>query len=466
MTDHPTCAQLENEGDNDDLQHTMAEYAAWIDYLVHYEGHDGPRRIRFINGNRMADGRTEVDLNKPADQPLIKEGEHYEVIGSVLDGTDPSTVHEAVLAVAGCSPSVLGEAYNGVATGYLCVGGDGMPDDQDSGASAESEYPMLLPLSSDFAEMRKGWIEEGNAKAHDWEQRWIRFAVGNENAFLAIAEAFALYEAVYLEARRSLDEAVKALIARFEAKVATSPAEAPADGPNWFAALIAGAGVVSVTIVTGGATLPWLAAAGAIGTATAALQEQAGKSPTRYEAADPGRWRDLLHGFCEEITRQLEQFAGEIDSIRQNLVSRIAGIRNGHSLAPPAPDESIKDIPPHGRNIVPDQLGNGVGRWLDPKVDALAANSREYQAGIHAIGGADWGSSSRFPAVPLAGHNFGDRVVSLGQEAVDKHNTMVDYLRQHGEALRYVADTAQASEDNAVGVINNLLKSVESVQPM
>ncbi|PXY37202.1 hypothetical protein BAY59_01055 [Prauserella coralliicola] len=311
--------------------------------------------------------------------------------------------------------------------------------------------------------MRKGWIEDGNARAHDWEQRWIRFAVGNENAFLAVAEAFALYQAVYLEARRALDQAVKGLIERFEAKITTSPAEAPAAGPNWFAALLAGAGVVGVTIVTGGSTLPWLVSAGAIGAATAALQEQAGKSPAKYEAVDPGRWSHLLNGFCEEVTRQLNQFAGEIDSVRDNLDTRIAEIRSGHSMDPPALDESIKDIPPHGRNIVPGQLKGGVSRWLDPKVDSLAANSREYQAGVDTIAAADWGSSSGFPAIPLAGQNFGSRAVSLGQEAVDKHDTMVDSLRQYGEALRYVADTAQAAEDNAVGIMNNLLATVEGL---
>ncbi|WP_158559952.1 hypothetical protein [Prauserella sp. PE36] len=53
--------------------------------------------------------------------------------------------------------------------------------------------------------------------------------------------------------------------------------------------------------------------------------------------------------------------------------------------------------------------------------------------------------------------------MSLGQEAVDKHDTMVDSLRQYGEALRYVADTAQAAEDNAVGIMNNLLATVEGL---
>ncbi|MBN6038458.1 hypothetical protein [Amycolatopsis sp. 195334CR] len=457
--DAPPAARTKDESGNDQLKLTMAEYCAWYEYLLNPHEHQGPGRWQ-IEDTRS--GSREQEVNKRTTDKTT-EPHPFETwtLTSVLDGIDPRALYNAPLVLADSSPGVIEPAYNGFTNGYLVSGSGATSIDSQAGRTSDTEYEMLLPLITDFMEMRKGWIEPGNDKAHDWEKSWARFAVGNENVFLALAEGLVAYRASYLEFRRGLDEAVKHLVDSFQKKH-EAPDGSSVSGFVWKVVAIASAGAVAGKLVPGWGQAVSLTLAAAV----AGLTEYGKRSvpADTQEVQDPGRWADFVMAADDAVRTRMQRFAQDIDGIRESMETRIAAIRDGHLTDPPERDESIKDMPPTRREIVPQHLNDGVTRWLDPKVADLTGNCTVYQTAVDTLASADWAvPSSVFPEVAAARERFATRVRELGQEAVAKHRTAVERLRLYGDDLRWVANNAAANEEANLQIVNNLLADVQGI---
>ncbi|QFU91007.1 hypothetical protein YIM_29175 [Amycolatopsis sp. YIM 10] len=457
--DAPPATAPRDEGDNDQLKVTMAEYCAWYEYLLNPHEHQGPARWQ-IEDTRTGSSEQEVN-NRTTDKSTESHPFETWTLTSVLDGVDPRAIYNAPLVLARSSPDVIESVYNGFTNGYLVSGGGATSTDREAGRTSDTEYEMLLPLITDFMEMRKGWVEPGNDKAHDWEKAWARFAVGNENVFLALAEGLVAYRASYLESRRALDETVKGLVESFQKKH-EAPDGSSVSGFVWKVVAVASAGAVAGKLVPGWGQVVSLTLAAAVAGAT----EYAKRSvpADTQEVQDPGRWADFVMAADQAVRTQMQQFAQAVDGIRESMDTRIAAIRDGHLMDPPERDESIKDMPPTRREIVPAHLNDGVTRWLDTKVADLTGNCTVYQSAVDAMASADWATPSGvFPEVAAARERFASRVRELGQEAVTKQRTAVERLRQYGDDLRWVANNAAANEEANLQIVNNLLADVQAI---
>ncbi|AXB41538.1 hypothetical protein [Amycolatopsis albispora] len=456
--DAPPAARPRDEGDNDQLKVTMADYCAWYEYLLNPHEHNGPARWK-IEDTRS--GSSEQEVNKRTTDKSA-ESHPFETwtLTSVLDGVDPQAIYNAPLVFASSSPDVIEPAYNGFSNGYLVSGSGATSTDREAGRTSDTEYEMLLPLITDFMEMRKGWVEPGNDKAHDWEKAWARFAVGNENVFLVLAEGLVAYQASYLQFRRGLDDAVRQLVEGFQNKH-EAPDGSSVSGFVWKVVAVASVGAVAGKLVPGWGQVVSLALAAAVAGATEYAKRQV---PADLQVQDPGRWADFVMAADTQVRAHMRRFAQDIDSIRESMETRVAAVRDGHLANPPERDESIKDMPPTRREIVPAHLNDGVTRWLDTKVADLTTNCTVYQSAVDTLASADWATpSSVFPEVATARERFASRVRELGQEAVDKHRTAVERLRQYGEDLRWVANNAAANEEANLQIVNNLLADVQAI---
>lgn len=194
-----------DEAVNPRLTRAAGEVAAWVDYLLHPHGNDGPRvyRSRFGEGDSPFPNRNE-DMDSKSNE--------YETV-SILEkfAADPNVFLRAVQAIAGLRQELVSETYDKLLKGYFTWSRSDRGPGPDAISSDEVvHYAEMNPARLDWMQMRTGWEGKQANAAFLYEEAFIRFQVVTENCLYVVAEHLVRYWAIFDKAGKDLLELMDA----------------------------------------------------------------------------------------------------------------------------------------------------------------------------------------------------------------------------------------------------------------
>jgi hypothetical protein len=111
------------ESTNPRMTNAAAELAAWVEYLLHPETHDGPRIYRPLHPETGPDA---TDFESPFRMPPAQrdspyeDPEEYQTVSVFEDFVvDPSVFYKAAQSVAGISAATIESTYDKLTKGCL-----------------------------------------------------------------------------------------------------------------------------------------------------------------------------------------------------------------------------------------------------------------------------------------------------------------------------------------------------------
>ncbi|WP_143230515.1 hypothetical protein [Actinosynnema sp. ALI-1.44] len=323
---------------DDHMKDAVGDLAAWVDYLLTPDSHDGPRihacqhpGCDYVFRWHKRDPTIENNPSGPLYTHTVGanhlEGFQAE---SVLRGLDPHHFFYAASALSG----MWQEAPGGIAAVYelLCVKFllNGATKDKEQDTYFLQEVPVpegRETIRDDLAFMRKPWLRPHEEKAYVYEKDIVDFAIGHEACMYVLAEALAKYRAIFLEARNHVRDLMNELTERFDQMLKESTAPTPVS-INWYGLVFTGIVNAVITVATGGQNA---VLAGAIALAADAVTKVDGA--TEIEGSD---WAELSKSFFDKMDSIGDDVFMAVGDLNNKLAAQLDKIKADWGAQPPA----------------------------------------------------------------------------------------------------------------------------------
>jgi hypothetical protein len=316
---------------NPRLAKASSELAAWVDYLLHPETHDGPRIYRPLHpetGPDHTDFETPYRM-PPADRDApYEDPDEYETVSVFEDfADDPTGFFKAAQAVSGISTDAIEPTYDKLTKG--CLTWKDADDAKNPGAGQidSTAYEEKNATRANWEAMRNGWVALEAASAYAYEEDFLRYQVFTENAVYIVAEHLARYRAVLHKAGEDVLELVQAMV-----EMCPKPNPPGEGGFNLLSILVTAIAAGAATVITagsGGVTAPVLlgvVVTEVIGEAVKTAEQKGAKNEL---ALDNHKYlRDTARQYIDEIGKIERETADAINGLRDSLRHQLDSLRD------------------------------------------------------------------------------------------------------------------------------------------
>lgn len=230
-TDFAPCDEWDNGPIDEDTKDTVIKFAAWLNYLLNPELHDGPRRYICADcGDKIDSNKklTEGELNSYPHGPgdFTHTWAEWE-LHSVLQGFDASAAFYAIHELSGMRwfpPSTMERVYTELHDGYLCSAEGKQNPERSPLYKREHSYNVF---ARKLSELLAGIGEEDPryAEAKTYHDKVLQYAESHENQMWILAETIGRYRGAFLGARNLVLDRMEKMVELFEEKVKPHPTE-------------------------------------------------------------------------------------------------------------------------------------------------------------------------------------------------------------------------------------------------
>lgn len=317
---------------DEDAWQPAEDLAAWVQYLLHPEEHDGPRVYKCPDCDAAYESNHKMEEADDAFHRCPVSGLlPHTALDSVLRHVEPAHFFQALHAFCGMShlqPGGIGDAGDRLTTPYLLDGHT--KSDKDGIEYAAHTVPggKQTKIKDDMLQMRDGWSAPESDIAHAFEDKFIDFAIGHENAMYVITEALAKYRFIFLQARNDVRDCMEKLTKAFDDKTHSGPT---GGGFDYFSLVLGAVTSVVIAVGTGGT-----GAATAFGVAVNAVSNAVGQSAKKPRTVEGETWYKLVDSYFEEVDRIGSDAFHAVNNLGEELATQLDKIRTAHGAAPPA----------------------------------------------------------------------------------------------------------------------------------
>ena len=330
---------------NPRLAEVSGELAAWIDYLLHPESHDGPRIYRPTAAQGSESG---ADVELPWSDVTFEDEGRFTTISVLEDyAYDTNVFFTAAQSVSGVRSDVMGPAFDKLTQGVLTWDKDGRAhapaekEGDDAGMGEEerpppaTKYAELFAVRANWMQIRKTWTAPEENLAHQYESDFLDFQLYTENSTYVVAEHLVRYRAI-------MHKAGEDILALMEALVTLCPRASTAPGAtvpgattlDVFSIVVTGLVVAATTVLTagsGGVTMAVVLGSAAIEMAgeTAKTAEEKKTPQQRLLLEDKMYLRDVVRQYLDGVNKIERDVAEAILDLRDNLRRELDGLRQG-----------------------------------------------------------------------------------------------------------------------------------------
>lgn len=247
------------------------EIAAWIEWLLHPEEHDGPRIIYGPNGPEEIDGP--VYRSQPGPLPTGS---------TVIPGVYIEQMFDPAFALTGQNMDLIADAYDNL--NYVWWHGD----DQNN------------QLNNGILTMLPSWDSDAKELAADYAGAILDFYTDHNKAIFRLAKCYLAYAGVIHEARQNMHRVMGALVKAFHHKQY-------AGGNPWQDVALTALGAVATAALTLGAGATVAATAWATAFVTVTTEVAKEKSKQRDDEVAGQKWLDIVHSYFRAIADVLNE---------------------------------------------------------------------------------------------------------------------------------------------------------------
>ncbi|MGH3880645.1 MAG: hypothetical protein ACRDSK_26770 [Actinophytocola sp.] len=328
---------------NPRLAEVSGELAAWIDYLLHPESHDGPRVYRPTAAQGDEAG---ADVELPWSDVTFEDEGRFATISVLEDYMyDTSVFFTAAQSVSGVRSDVMETAFDKLTQGVLTWDKDGRahaPAEQDGDDAGKGEkerpppatkYAELFSVRSDWAQMRKTWTAPEDNLAQQYESDFLDFQLYTENATYVMAEHLVRYRAIMHRAGEDILALMETLV-KLCPRASTAPGATDPGGTSLdvFSIVVTGLVVAATTVLTAGAG--GVTAAVVLGSAAVEMAGEAVKTAEEKKAPkqrllleDKMYLRDVVPQYLDGVNKIERDVAEAVLDLRDNLRRELDGLR-------------------------------------------------------------------------------------------------------------------------------------------
>jgi hypothetical protein len=314
---------------NPRLAEVSGELAAWIDYLLQPESHDGPRIYRPTAAEGSEAG---ADVELPWSDVTFEDEGRFATVSVLEDyAYDTSVFFTAAQSVSGVRSDVMEPAFDKLTQGVLTWDKEGRAhaEDGDDAGKGEKErpppatkYAELFSVRANWAQMRKTWLAPEDNLAQQYENDFLDFQLYTENSTYVVAEHLVRY-------RATMHSAGEDILALMETLVKLCPRASTAPGAtepgtttlDVFSIIVTGLVVAATTVLTAGAG--GVTTAVVLGSAAVEMAGEAGKTAEEKKAPQQ---RLLLEDkmYLRDVVRQ---YLDGVDKIERDVAEAILDLR-------------------------------------------------------------------------------------------------------------------------------------------